>query len=248
MARMFDTDINKESPMSAQTSPLRPFYRSATDTQPDSGLATADLTITAAVAELIDTSAHTVAQPAAASALAWSAAEPDPLAWAAEEPEERPDPLAWAFKNYEAEADAGRLWYLRPRLLVAAAGVVAVVALAGLVLSLHRGGGENAVPAVKSGPTAPTVTASVIPPTTADTPPPQPTQTVIVDQVPTIPRIPQTSTTHVAPPTYVTSPAPSPSPPTWTPKPTEHWPPYWKLHPTLGKDGTDHHDDTHHGQ
>jgi hypothetical protein len=238
MARMFDTDINKESTMSAQTSTLRPFYRSANETQSNLGLATVDQTITAPAAELIDTSAHTVAQPAAALALAWSA----------EEPKERPDPLAWAFENDEAEADPGRPWYLRPRLLVAAAGVVAAVALAGLVLSLHRGGGENAVPAVTSGPTAPPVTTSVIPPTIADTPPPPPTQTVIVDQVPNIPRIPQTSTTHVASPTQVAAPAPAPSPPTWTPKPTEHWPPYWKLHPPLGKDGTDHHDDTHHAQ
>jgi hypothetical protein len=247
MARMFDTDINKESTMSAQTSTLHPFYRSATETQSDSGLATADQTITAPAAELIDTSAHTVAQPAGALALAWSAEEPDLLAWAAEEPEERPDPLAWAFKNDEEEADPGP-WYLRPILLVAAAGVVAAVALAGLVLSLHRGGGENAVPAVTSGPAALPVTASVIPPTTVETPPPPPTQTVVVDQVPNIPRIPQTSATHLAPPTQVAAPAPSPSPPTWTPKPAEHWPPYWKLHPPLGKDGTDHHDDTHHGQ
>ena len=231
--------------MSAQTSTLHPFHRSAADTQSDLGRATADHTITAPAAELIDTSAHPVAQPAGALALAWSVEEPDLLAWAAEEPQELPDPLAWAFKNDEKEADPGRPWYLRPRLLVAVAGVVAAVALAGLVLSLHRGGGENAVPAVTSGPAAPPVTASVIPPTTVETPPP--TQTVVVDQVPNIP-IPQTSTTHLAPPTQVAAPAPSPSPPTWTPKPAEHLPPYWKLHPPLGKDGTDYHDDTDHDQ
>lgn len=246
LARIFDTDINRESTMSAQTSTLHPFNRSATDTQSDSGLAAADHTITAPAAELIDTSTHPVAQPAGALALAWSVEAPDPLAWAAEQPEERPDPLAWAFENDENEADPGRPWYLRPRLPVAAAGVVAAVALAGLALSLHRGGGDNAVPAVTSGPAAAPVTASVIPPTTVETTPP-PTQTVVVDQVSSIPRIPQTSTTHLAPPTHVAAPAPSPSPPTWTPKPAEHWPPYWKLHPPLGEDSTDHHDDTHHG-
>jgi hypothetical protein len=222
MANLFDNDTRKEHTMSDQTSTLSRFY--VTAPQPAAPTAT------------IDTSARTVAQPAGALALAWSA----------EEPEDRPDPLAWAFDDDASEPSAP--WYLRPALLLAAAGALVVVALAGLALTLHSGAGTVAVPAVKSTSTPPSVPAAVAAPT-QDAPPPPPIQTVIVDQVPSVTRIPQTST-HVVAPTQVappsSSPAPQPSTPTWTPKPIEHWPPYGKPLPPFGKSGTDHEDNTHH--
>jgi hypothetical protein len=243
--------------MSAQPSTLRRENLSATETAPIWGIVPADQTITAPAAT-IDTAAHTVSRPVAVLALAWSAEEPDDVA----------DPIDSAWHHSPAKSAPVPPRYLRTGLLVAA-GALAVVASAGLILSLHGGGASVAVPAGTSSSATPSVTVHVAPPTTPEAapPPPMATPTVIADQVASVPRHPQSSTPHVqhTTPVYAPSapPAPVPTNPPWTPKPIEHWPPdgstepkppTWGNHPSVdtgnggnGSSGTGKGDgDTHH--
>lgn len=234
--------------MFAQPSTLSRQNLSAPETPPLWGIAAADQTITAPAATVLDTAAHTVPRPVAVLALAWSAEESDDIA----------DPIDSAWHHSTAKSGPAPSRYLRTGLLVAA-GAVAVVAFAGFILSLHGGGASIAVPAGTSSSATAPVTVNVAPPTTPEAAPPPPTatQTVIADQVVSVPRHPQASTPHVQPTTPVVapsaSPAPEPTNPTWTPKPIEHWPPYgstepkppkWGSHPPI--DTGNGSGDTHH--
>ena len=231
--------------MFAQPSTATRPQRSSTDTQPLWGLAPGVQTATAPAAAVIDTAAHTVPQ-SASPALAWSAEEPDDIS----------DPLDWARDQNAAESARVLPWYLRPGLLLAAAVAVVAIAAAGLILSLHGGGPTIAVPAVKPNSTAPSAAGQTVatPTTSAEAPPPTASPTVVVDQASDVPRAPQTSIPQVSAPTQIVTPsalpAPQPAPPTWTPKPVEHWPPYgssrqppiWGSHRTTGKSGKGHDD------
>lgn len=214
--------------MFAQPSTATQPQRSSTDTQPPWGLAPGVQTATAPAAAVIDTAAHTVPQ-STSPALAWSAEEPDDIS----------DPLDRACDQNAAESARVLPWYLRPGLLLAAAVAVVAIAAAGLILSLHGGGPTIAVPAVKPNSTAPSAgRQTVATPTTSAEAPPQQTS------------IPQGSApTQIVTPSAL--PAPQPAPPTWTPKPVEHWPPYgssWPKppisgsHPPTGKSGKGHDD------
>lgn len=210
-------DITEESGASPDTSTLRWL-----DPQPTQALLTAGL--------------PTVAGPAEASALAWSA----------EDPEHRTDLVVREHRtdlvvgeHSDDDYDPIKPWYTRPALILATGGLIGLLALAGFVLSLPAGGGAVTVPAVKIESTAPSA-ASVLPPPGEVAHPPAPAPVVVVDQVPVAPPTPSTpapptvQTTQSAPPSSVQPPAPAA-----TSKPTGHWPTYWKHRVLTDKSGTD---------